>query len=298
MPALADATPRSAHLEGQGVTVFRRDGGEVYVALDWGQTGGGHGHPDRLNVLFAEGATRWLDDLGTSSYVDPSLHWYRSTLAHNAPLCDGHSQRFVPGRLLAHDERGGVGWVFAHVDDIAPGVSVQRAVIVTPDYFVDELTWSADRHVRFELPVHFGGEVHEARFTPGVLDGGGGLEDGFEFVRDVRAARVAAMTPVRLSSRGTGREARGGSARRRTLTGSTRGGAGPAAGHDAPVLRGSRCRAQAGVVRSVWAWSERVDAVDVLRRRVAIDLGDERHEHHRTDEYWQMELTGRRAERH
>ena len=95
---------------GQGLTVFRRDGGEVYVALDWGQSGGGHGHPDRLNILFMQGATRWLDDLGTGSYVDPSLHWYRSTLAHNAPLFDGRSQDRMDGYLLAHDERGGVGW--------------------------------------------------------------------------------------------------------------------------------------------------------------------------------------------
>ena len=38
-----------------------------------------------------DGSARWLDDMGTGSYVDPSLHWYRSTLAHNAPLLDGKS---------------------------------------------------------------------------------------------------------------------------------------------------------------------------------------------------------------
>ena len=34
----------------------------AYVALDYGHSGGGHGHPDRLNLLLVDGATRWLDD--------------------------------------------------------------------------------------------------------------------------------------------------------------------------------------------------------------------------------------------
>ena len=61
----------SALLEGQGIAVFRRDDGEAYVALDYGHHGGGHGHPDRLNLLLARGARRILDDMGTGSYVDP-----------------------------------------------------------------------------------------------------------------------------------------------------------------------------------------------------------------------------------
>ena len=51
--------------------MFRRD--HTYAALDYGNSGGGHGHPDRLNLLLADRHTRWLDDFGTGSYVDPSL---------------------------------------------------------------------------------------------------------------------------------------------------------------------------------------------------------------------------------
>src|SRR5689334_6534114 len=106
LPELTGAEPESALLEGQGIAVARRESARVYVALDYGHSGGGHGHPDRLNLLLVDGETRWLDDFGTGSYTDRSLHWYRSTLAHNAPLVDGHSQRATDGVLLAHAEQG------------------------------------------------------------------------------------------------------------------------------------------------------------------------------------------------
>lgn len=289
LPALTHTARRSAHLEGQGITVFRRDAGDVYVALDWGQSGGGHGHPDRLNVLFSHGETRWLDDLGTGSYVDPSLHWYRSTLAHNAPFINGHSQQRVSGALLAHDERGGVGWVLAQVNNLAPGVHAQRALIVTPDYFIDELTWAADAPARFELPIHFEGTVDDLQFQSAPLDGGDGPEDGFAFVNDVHAASLAAMEPLILRATNGTREARGW----------------VCANHDAEIFHAVapgqpasrrrpfyvlRCQGTGGVIRSVWAWSDRVTSVAFTDTTIEIALPDGTHRHQRTDEYWQMEI--------
>src|SRR5262249_18670563 len=82
---LGDAKPLPSVLqEARGIGVIRGDAGRAYVALDYGTSGGGHGHPDRLNLLISDGDRRILDDMGTGSYVDPSLHWYRSSLAHNA----------------------------------------------------------------------------------------------------------------------------------------------------------------------------------------------------------------------
>ena len=101
LPALAPSRPQSALLAEQGYAILRRDAGRLFAALDYGHSGAGHGHPDRLNFVLVHGADRWLDDVGTGSYVDPSLHWYRSTLAHNAPLVDGRSQERVHGALIA-----------------------------------------------------------------------------------------------------------------------------------------------------------------------------------------------------
>jgi hypothetical protein len=307
LPALEGATPASALLEAQGIAVFRRERGHVYVALDYGQSGGGHGHPDRLNVLFAQDQARWLDDLGTGSYVDPSLHWYRSTLAHNAPLINGRSQARVDGTLLAYDERGGVGWVMAEADEIAPGVRVQRALVVTPDYFVDLITWTASEPVRFELPVHFDAEFSspgaalartepreprapgESEASPATserVDGGDGLEDGFTFVSEARAAAIASGSPVYLTNRTIQAWVRAESASRWFRA---------AAPGQPPETRRPfyivRCAGSGGVIRAVWSWSPRIERVSFSDDRIDITLGAERHSHRLTSEDWQMKLT-------
>ena len=291
LPPLEHRAPRSALLAGQGVSVFRRDRGEVYVAFDWGQSGGGHGHPDRLNLIFAQGTTRWLDDLGTGSYVDPSLHWYRSTLAHNAPLINGRSQARIDGSLLAHDERGGVGWSFAEANGLETKVRVTRAVIVTPDYFVDEIRWNAETGVRFELPIHFDGAFHDLPLESGVaLDGGAGLEDGFEFVNNVSGAARGAMQPVELVARRDGRTARAfvcADQASRLFRAAAPGQ--PA--REARTFYVVRCEGLAGTIRTVWAWSPRVTAVEFNGEKVEVALGAERHVHYQTDAHWQMELT-------
>ena len=154
VPALEPEPLGTVLLEAQGLAVFRRERERIYVALDYGASGGGHGHPDRLNVLLSDGPTRWLDDMGTSSYVDPSLFWYRSTLAHNAPLFDGNDQERVDGELLAFEEQTDAGWVSARVLELAPNVAAMRTLVVTPDYAFDELAWEGASNVRMDLPIH------------------------------------------------------------------------------------------------------------------------------------------------
>ncbi|HVT40127.1 MAG TPA: heparinase II/III family protein [Gemmatimonadaceae bacterium] len=291
---LEPVAPRSELLDAQGIAVFRRDRGETYVALDYGQSGGGHGHPDRLNVLFAHGSARWLDDLGTGSYVDRSLHWYRSTLAHNAPLVDGRSQLRVDGRLLAWDERGEIGWVLAEVDHLAPGVHVERAQVVGSDYFVDELRWTATASSRVELPLHFDG----AFSSPGAmlaaaehLDGGDALEDGFAFVEEVRSAALAAAAVVELvGGEHHGHRARAWASADSASTWFRASAPGQPAGVKHPFFV-VRCEGTRGVIRCVWSWSPRVTAVRFDGDRVEVSLGTERHVHHRVKDCWRVDLS-------
>ncbi|MFI5207689.1 MAG: heparinase II/III family protein [Gemmatimonadales bacterium] len=149
--------PGSVHLEATGLAIFRRDEGRTYVGLDYGESGGGHGHPDRLNVSAVARGVPWLLDFGTGSYVSPSLAWYRTTLAHNAPLVDGISQLPADGACVAFDDRGSWGWACAVLPEGAAydHATIQRTLIVAPDYVLDVVQMrseSGDRQLA--LPWH------------------------------------------------------------------------------------------------------------------------------------------------
>ena len=199
LPPLVAQPLRSDLLPAQGLGILRRDDGQLYVSLDYGHSGGGHGHPDRLNLSLVNGEHRWFDDPGTGSYVDPTLPWYRSTLAHNAPLIDAHSQPRVHGELLAYQDDDRLGWVSAHAA-LAPGLDVRRTVVVLEDYLVDELTWDGQPIHEIALPIH-GVEMIGADPDAGVpapIIGGTDAEDGFGFLADMATLAVPHRGAVAL----------------------------------------------------------------------------------------------------
>ncbi|MFN8667095.1 MAG: heparinase II/III family protein [Gemmatimonadaceae bacterium] len=284
LPALKASLPASVQLAGQGLAVLRRDQGRTYVALDYGESGGGHGHPDRLNLWLVVGNARLLEDVGTGSYVDPTLHWYRSTLAHNAPLVDGRSQWRAAGTVLAFDDRGESGLVSARAE-IAPGVVVERTVVAMSNYLVDEVRWRADRVVTFDLPFHIDPELGSGkRWRTTTLAGGKGLEDGFDFVS---ASEYIPGAPGIWFTTQVG-EVQGrawmhcdtphewwrcvapgppGDARRRFLL--------------------LRTRGRSGVIRSVWNWTGEVASSSFDAVRAVVHFGSwARHVHTREDRRW------------
>ena len=290
----------SVLLHGQGIAVFRREHAQVYAALDYGQSGGGHGHPDRLNVLFSVGTTRWLDDMGTGSYVDPSLHWYRSTLAHNAPFVDGHSQWRVDGVLEAFDEQDQMGWARARVY-VWPDVLAERTLVVMPEYFIDRLRWRAGHAATVALPVHFdgelGGEIKNAR---GRFAGAGGLEDGDQFVTTERVQRADAgarvlLTPRRADSDQLRCLARAGTPTTwYTLSGP---GQPPAARRRFLVIESTS--APVGEVCMVWAWSPEIESVEWIGDTVLVHFRDgSRHRHEPAVDGWHVEIDQQGASHH
>ena len=286
LPQLAGAEPASALLEGQGIGVARRNSGRVYVALDYGHSGGGHGHPDRLNLLLVDGETRWLDDYGTGSYTDRSLHWYRSTLAHNAPLIDGRSQRPTDGVLLAYDERGDVGWIKAKAE-IAPGVDAVRTIVVTSRYVIDTLQWASSREVTIDLPLHADFGVHRGPIAiERSLTGGDGMEDGFGFLHDSFVQLAADGECVRAQAHQDGRwlglwaECSSTCEWWRTI------GPGPP-GRAERAFRVLRTRAPRGRHRIVWDWSGNIHDVS-FGDTIRLSFGDGTvHEHVDAADHWQ-----------
>lgn len=295
LPPLERRAPRSALLAGQGLAVLRRDAGRLYAALDYGHSGGGHGHPDRLGLLLVDGATRWLDDMGTGSYVDPSLFWYRSTLAHDAPMPGGRGQPPTDGRLLAWEERGGAGWVDAEATfrdtSHGPATVARRTLVVMPDYAVDVLTWSAPAGVPApSLPLHVDGELAPpVRWTPAPMAEASTVAGAGSLVRAGERADPP-LAAARLEARRDG-------ARlachvladapvewwRAIAPGPP--GAGERRFH---LVRG----AAASRVAIVWDWRGTVTSAELTPAgavRVTLDDGT-RHEHARAGHGWHVEL--------
>ena len=292
LPPLVAQPLRSDLLPAQGLGVLRRDEGTVYVSLDYGHSGGGHGHPDRLNFTLVDGARRWFDDPGTGSYVDPTLHWYRSTLAHNAPLIDGHSQHRVHGALLAFADDDRYGWISAQAE-LAPGLIVRRSVVVLEDYLIDEIHWEGAEAHEIALPMHGVDVAGEHAKIPSPIAGGTDAEDGFAFLADT--ARV--HLPI---------------AGRATLLGTTSDGAQlngwTFASDDASVWFATapappgregrmplvllRHRATTGGFQSVWSWNDSVIAVERDGDTLVVMRRDgSRHRHLRASGGWTVDMS-------
>ena len=289
LPALTAQPLRSDLLPAQGLGVLRREAGAVYVSLDYGHSGGGHGHPDRLNLTLVDRSRRWFDDPGTGSYVDPSLHWYRSTLAHNAPFVDGHSQHRVHGALLAFADDDESGWISAQAE-LVPGLIARRSVIVMDDYLVDELHWESGKCHEITLPMHGVQVVSEHTSNASFISGGADAEDGFAFLADT--ARVHPATAGRVTLRGTSDD---GSPLLGWVFASDDAAVWTATAPAPPGQAGRRplvllrLRSETGAFQSVWSWSRAITAVERDGDALVVTRNGSRHRHRRTADGWMIE---------
>ena len=186
-PGSGSWSPASVFIEGQGLAVLRA--ADRYASLECGAYGGGHGHPDRLNLIFHAAGEYWLPDFGTGSYVARDLFWYRSTLAHNAPRLDGVSQ--PPGDAVCDnfEQRGEWAWARGRYGDLT------RSLIAGPTYTLDVLELTATEDHVLELPLHLSGRADVEPVGSWVP-----AELGDEFLRDVERLVAPEGQAVRLTS--------------------------------------------------------------------------------------------------
>jgi hypothetical protein len=157
--------PASELLASQGLAVLRS--GDRYASLECGPAVGGHGHPDRLHLTVHAGGVHWLPDQGTGSYVVPSLAWYRSALAHNAPLIGGANAGGADAWCAAFDARDGWSWCRGRAD------GVTRTIVAGPAHLLDLLEVEAIEEGEVALPWHLQGEWSVeslGRWEPAVLE--------------------------------------------------------------------------------------------------------------------------------
>ncbi|MHB1327362.1 MAG: heparinase II/III domain-containing protein [Gemmatimonadales bacterium] len=193
-PQTSFAQP-SALLPQQGVAVLRH--GARHLALECGRYAGGHDHADRLHLTLHSDGVHWLADPGTGSYVSRDLFWYRSTLAHNAPMLDGVSQPSGDARCLAFEDKGDWGWIAAEYG------SLRRTVLSGPEWVLDLVDLDGTVERDLWLPWHLEGEVSVE--TRGNWEP---IEWQHEFVRTPARLIVPEGTDVVLSAVQDGRTLR------------------------------------------------------------------------------------------
>lgn len=189
-PSLPEATApwtgTTRLMEQQGLAVLRH--GTTYLSLECGSGGGGHGHPDRLQLTLHAGGTHWLPDPGTGAYTTRDLFWYRSTLAHNAPMLDGMDQPTGDGARCS-------AFAVHHEWSCASGEwnDIRRTVVLGPRWAVDVVQIDTGNAHRLDVPWHIAGEsaiITAGSWQPDSISNE--FVDGVErFVRDDSAPGTA-----------------------------------------------------------------------------------------------------------
>jgi hypothetical protein len=140
----AGAELSSALLPEAGVAVMRVKGSDHTLAIKFGPHGGGHGHYDKLTfVSYANGA-RLATDPGTQAYAAKThATWDKMTVAHNTISVDGKVQAEATGKLLEWVPLPGAAMIRLDAGPAYPGVTLERTILLTPEYALDSFSASA-----------------------------------------------------------------------------------------------------------------------------------------------------------
>jgi hypothetical protein len=148
----------STRLASAGYAVLRSTA--MTAALRYGMHGGGHGHPDKLNIVtYGADRTGGLDP-GSINYGVP-LHreWYRSTIAHNTVSVDQQIQSSVDGT--------GTSWNVASQPQVAggevtgayPGVKLARTLTLSDEQLIDDFECSSGAEHTYDWAFHVPGRL-------------------------------------------------------------------------------------------------------------------------------------------
>lgn len=180
VPTTALAAVTSTHLTASGYAILRANaeapsadvdpaGLQRYLFLKYGPHGGGHGHPDKLNLMLYAHGQRLSPDLGTPGYgLDLFESWYRQTISHNTFTLDGQSQPEAAGVAHAYRSDGlfqladaSVTWPSDRPEPYQ-GVTARRVLLARPDYFLDLLLVEAPAAHRLDWVYHNKGRLTTA----------------------------------------------------------------------------------------------------------------------------------------
>ena len=180
----------SAVLRDAGYAMLRA--GSNAAAVRFGMHGGGHGHPDKLDlVTFAEGKLLGLDP-GSINYGVP-LHaeWYRSTIAHNTVCVDQHIQAARDGKLEDWQTHDGVTTLAASANDVYPGVRLKRVLTMrAPGLLEDHFECASEVDHVYDWAFHVPGTLTSS-LSFVRREGALGTNNGYQHIKEVATARTS-----------------------------------------------------------------------------------------------------------
>jgi hypothetical protein len=144
-----------------------------------------HGHYDKLGILYYDQGREILQDYGAARflnvetkyggrYLPENKTWAKQTVAHNTVVVDERShfdgkedvsERHHGVRHFFHANDPALQSMSATVSDIAPGVRMQRTLLMIADarfakpLVVDIIRVIADSEHQYDLPVYYFGQI-------------------------------------------------------------------------------------------------------------------------------------------
>ncbi|MCC6383519.1 MAG: heparinase II/III family protein, partial [Dehalococcoidia bacterium] len=174
---------RSSLLQSAGFAMLRAPGAQA--AMRFGLHGGGHGHPDKLNIVTWGAGKMWGIDPGSINYGVP-LHreWYRATIAHNTVAVDETQQSDKPGKLVEWKE----GAISASADDVYRGARLSRSVAARAGALDDRFACSSDSERTWDWALHAPGRLAVSIQTK-PREGRLGKTNGYQHIENVAEGR-------------------------------------------------------------------------------------------------------------
>ncbi len=166
------------------------------LVLKAASQGMGHGHFDRLNILYYDNGSEVFPDYGAArfinieskndgEYLPENKTWAKQTVAHNTLVVDqtsdfkanlNEAQKYYPD-LICFQGSGDIQVVSAKEDKAYPGVSMTRttALVHVPELakalMVDVFKAASEVQHQYDLPFWYNGYITDASFRVNAFTG-------------------------------------------------------------------------------------------------------------------------------
>lgn len=176
LPEFNGGAQESKNFYRHGVVVMKKPSanGQHYVHFDYNTTDMGHGHADKLAVVYQAFGTVLGDEAGRVSYTSPLYKsWYRQTAAHNTVVLNGVSSHYkARGKLLEFKKSDKYILARAMTRNAYKEATLIRGLVLTGNYLLDVFEVISKKKQQMDWIWHGRGELtfqEAVKLKPGGL---------------------------------------------------------------------------------------------------------------------------------